>query len=123
MASFTYKSYNFIDKDPLIDEIRTIYEDSGANYDYVHANSGVAVSTLINWFSGQTKRPQAATVNAVLRSLGYKLGVVPYADVVKIIPAMPQPKPRAITTPAKAADQAASARHIVQMAKYKGGKR
>lgn len=123
MASFTYKSYNFVDKDPLIDEIRTIYEDSGANYDYIHETSGVATSTLTNWFNGQTRRPQAATVNAVLRCLGYKLGVVKHTEAVHIIPAMPQPKPRAITTPAKAAAQAASARHVVQMAKYKGGKR
>jgi hypothetical protein len=117
LSSFTYKSYNFIDKDPLIDEIRTIYEDSGANYDFVHEHSGVAVSTLMNWFNGQTRRPQAATVNAVLRALGYKLGVVPYSDVVKIFPAMPQPKPRAPKP------DATSVRHVVQMAKYKGGRR
>ena len=73
---FTYKSYNFIDKDPMIDEIRTIVERSGASYKWVHDNSSVAVTTMTQWFDGKTRRPQAATMNAVLRALGYKLGVV-----------------------------------------------
>jgi hypothetical protein len=109
---FTYKSYNFVDKDPIIDEIRTVYEDSGANYKWVHDNSNVATATLSNWFNGKTKRPQAATINAVLRSLGYKLGVV--ANVpqpVKILPSMPQPKPY----------QPRTMRHVVKMAKYRRG--
>jgi hypothetical protein len=79
---FTYKSYNFIDKDPIIDEIRTLYQDSGANYAWVHEHSGVAVGTLASWFDGPTKRPQAATLNAVARALGYKLGFVPM-DIAK----------------------------------------
>jgi transcriptional regulator with XRE-family HTH domain len=111
MKGFTYKSYNFIDKDPIIDEIRSIYQDSGANYQYIHQHSGVAAGTISNWFNGQTKRPQAATINAVLRCLGYKLGVVPHESVVRIEPPMAQPKPRSET------------RHVVQMAKYKGARR
>jgi hypothetical protein len=105
---FTYKSYNFVDKDPIIDEIRTVYQDSGANYAWVHEHSGVSTNTLNNWFSGVTKRPQAATINAVLRSLGYKLGVVANEEPVRIFPQMPQPKPKAVPV-----------RHIVQMAKYR----
>lgn len=111
--SFTYKSYNFVEKDPIIDEIRTVYQDSGANYRWISEHSGVASGTLNNWFSGETKRPQAATVNAVLRALGYKLGIVEFQERVRIEPPMPQPKPRT------------SVRHVVQMAKYKraGGRR
>jgi hypothetical protein len=105
---FTYKSYNFVDKDPIIDEIRTVYQDSGANYRWISQHSGVATQTLTNWFSGVTKRPQAATINAVLRSLGFKLGVVPYQQPVHITPSMPQPKPRNET------------RHVVQIAKFRG---
>jgi hypothetical protein len=78
MTGFTYKSYSFVDKDPIIDEIRTIYKKSGATYDWITWNSGVSRSTLIAWFDGTTKRPQAATVNAVLRALGYRLSIVPY---------------------------------------------
>jgi hypothetical protein len=108
---FTYKSYSFVDKDPIIDEIRTVYQDSGANYQWVHKHSGVATATLTNWFNGQTRRPQAATINAVLRALGFKLGVMAYEEPVKIFPQMPQPKPKKKTM-----------RHVVQMAKYRRGR-
>jgi len=109
---FTYKSYNFIDKDPIIDEIRTVYQASGANYQWISEHSGVTPTTLSNWFSGATKRPQAATINAVLRALGYKLGITPYEQIepVHIVPPMPQPRPRIepITTTCR----------VVNMAKY-----
>ena len=102
---FTYKSYNFVDKDPMIDEIRTIVEQSGATYKWVNENSGVSVNTISKWFDGQTRRPQAATMNAVLRSLGFKLGVVEFGKV--IVPDEGR-KPAAVST-----------RHIVQMAKFR----
>jgi transcriptional regulator with XRE-family HTH domain len=112
MAGFTYKSYNFVDKDPIIDEIRTVYQDSGVNYKWLEDNSGVTSSTLSAWFSGKTKKPQAATINAVLRALGYKLGIVPHGEKVKVFPIMEQPVSRPT-----------SVRHVVQMSKYKKTKR
>lgn len=112
--TFTYKSYNFIDKDPIIDEIRTVYQDSGVNYRWVNEHSGVSQGTLNNWFSGVTRRPQAATINAVLRSLGYKLGIMPHEHIVRIEPPMPQPKPREPV--------ASSVRHVVNMSKYRRGR-
>jgi hypothetical protein len=102
---FTYKSYSFVDKDPMIDEIRTIVQRSGASYQWVHENSSVAVGTLTKWFDGSTRRPQAATMNAVLRSLGYKLGVV--EDHAVIVPVEGRMKP------------SVSTRHVVQMAKFR----
>ena len=112
MAGFTYKSYNFIDKDPIIDEIRTVYEKSGVNYKWLEDNSGVTSHTLANWFSGRTKKPQAATINAVLRAMGYKLGIVEFGkQQVHVVPAMEQPKSKV------------SVRHVVQMNKYKRNKR
>ena len=101
---FTYKSYNFTDKDPMIDEIRTVWEQSGATYKWVHENSNVATGTLAGWFDGKTRKPQAATMNAVLRALGYKLGVVEYEKVV-----VPD-ESRRPTAP--------SMRHVVTMARY-----
>lgn len=112
MPGFTYKSYSFTEKDPIIDEIRTVYERSGANYVWVHEHSGVSTATLTGWFTGATKKPQAATVNAVLRALGYKLGIVEMR-AVRVEPALPQPVAR----------KPVSTRHIVQMAKYRGAKR
>jgi hypothetical protein len=114
MTGFSYKSYNFIGKDPLIDEIRTVYQDSGVNYKWIEDESGVTSQTLKNWFGGVTRRPQAATANAVLRCLGFKLGVVPYGNPVKLVVPMTQAEPK----------KPASVRHVVQMSKYKkGGKR
>jgi len=108
---FTYKSYNFIDKDPMIDEVRTIVERSGASYKWVNEESGVSVNTLSKWFDGTTRRPQAATMNAVLRSLGFKLGVVEDRKVIVPVAGRMQP----------AVAERHATRHVVQMAKYKRG--
>jgi len=75
---FTYKSYSFVDKDPIIDEVRTIVQMSGATYKKIEEDSGVTSATLRAWFQGKTRKPQAATLNAVARVLGYKIGFVPY---------------------------------------------
>jgi transcriptional regulator with XRE-family HTH domain len=80
MPGFTYKSYSFVDKDPIIDEIRTVVEESGVSYKQIEEESGVTAPTLYAWFNGKTRRPQAATLNAVARALGYKLGFVPYQE-------------------------------------------
>lgn len=114
MAGFTYKSYNFVDKDPIIDEIRTIFNASGVNYKWIQENANVSPSTLTAWFMGSTKRPQSATVEAVLRALGYQRAIVPYGDKVVFAIPLPQPKPR--TRPS-------SVRHVVQMHKYRRTKR
>lgn len=114
MAGFTYKSYSFIDKDPIIDEVRDMVQASGANYKWIEEHSGVTSQTLYQWFNGKTRKPQAATLNAVARALGYKLGFVPNVVngrlhlPVKIDPPMAQP---------------VSVRHVVQMNKYKRAKR
>jgi len=65
-----YRSYNFVEKDPIIDATRTLFSDRHASYTDVSQDSGVAVSTIRNWFHGSTRRPQFATVAAVVKSLG-----------------------------------------------------
>lgn len=65
-----YKSYSFIDKDPVIDVLRTIVKDSEKSYLQIEIASGVKAQTMRNWFGGKTKRPQFATVAAVARGLG-----------------------------------------------------
>lgn len=113
MAGFTYKSYNFgAEKDPIIDEVRTIFEQSGWTYQRVEDESGVTYQTLRNWFEGKTRKPQAATVNAVLRSMGFKLGIVPHTVVSNIVQVdvekqiAPSPKN--------------AMRHVLQMNKFRG---
>jgi hypothetical protein len=70
-----YKSYSFVDKDPVIDSLRSAVSASKLSYRKLHEDSGVAVSTMHNWFHGNTRRPQFATVAAVLRAAG-KRGII-----------------------------------------------
>lgn len=65
-----YRSYVFKEKDPIIDALRTAYQDSGLGLKEVEEASGVKSSTLYQWFLGDTKRPQFATVSAVALALG-----------------------------------------------------
>ena len=67
-----YTSYNFVDKDPVIDKMRTLVKREGFSYGEISGKSGVSASTMHNWFEGKTKRPQYATVMAVAGALGYR---------------------------------------------------
>jgi transcriptional regulator with XRE-family HTH domain len=69
-----YRTYRFIDKDPVIDKIRTVLQDEGFDKKrhVVSRMSGVSPSTLANWFEGATKRPQHATLAAVITAVGYE---------------------------------------------------
>ena len=92
-----YQSYNFVDKDPIIDEVRTAIQDSGVSYKYIEDKSGVTDQTLRNWFDGRTRRPQACTVRAVLNCLPhhqYRLQVL--RDGVPMAKAKPRPRLRAV---------------------------
>jgi DNA-binding phage protein len=68
-----YTSYNFVDKDPIIDKVRTMVKKEGMKNGQVSNVSGVSATTLHNWFEGKTKRPQYATVMAVVMALGYRV--------------------------------------------------
>src|SRR5512146_672134 len=65
-----YRSYVFIDKDPVIDVVRTVMQTTKARPATVARDSGVSPTTLRNWFHGATRRPQFATVAAVANALG-----------------------------------------------------
>lgn len=62
-------SYN----DPIIDQIRTARSDTRKTFRQVHEKSGVSVATIRNWEHGKTRRPQFATVMAVINALGKSL--------------------------------------------------
>lgn len=77
MAKVTiYKTYRFRDKDPIIDELRTAVKDEGLSYQDIHLMSNVTVTTLRNWFEGETRRPQHATIMAVARAVGRDMKLV-----------------------------------------------
>lgn len=65
-----YKSYSFVDKDPVIDALRTQVSDAKVKYTQLSADSGVSYTTLRNWFHGEVRRPQFATIAAVATALG-----------------------------------------------------
>lgn len=69
-----HRTYRFRDKDPVIDEIRTLVKDEGLmkKLNIVSQLSGVATSTLDNWFDGDTVSPINRTIMAVTTSLGYR---------------------------------------------------
>ena len=65
-----------MDKDPIVDTMRTLLTDREITIKKLSAESGVCESTIRNLFYGETKRPQHATLQAILRALGLKLEVV-----------------------------------------------
>ena len=72
-----YKSYVFHDKDPAIDELRTIAQDEYGAVSYgqlrvMMESGGPSVSCMAGWFFGDTRRPQSATLEAAGRSIGYR---------------------------------------------------
>ena len=66
-----YRTYRWVDKDVIIDSVRTVVEKEHLKNSRVHEISGVATATLDNWFNGSTKKPQNATITAVTSALGY----------------------------------------------------
>lgn len=67
-----YKSYSFKNKDPVIDQTRTKVQDSKLSYNKISDLSGVSEGTIRNWFHGKTRRPQSASIEAVLRAIGWE---------------------------------------------------
>jgi len=67
-----YRHYNFVDKDPMIDALRTVVKAENHLTDgRASAISGVSTTTFHNWFEGTTRRPQNATATQVAAALGY----------------------------------------------------
>jgi hypothetical protein len=64
------RAYNFVDKDPIIDFVRTAKEDESLSNVEIHEGGGPSIGTLHNWFGGKTRRPQFATVAAALLVCG-----------------------------------------------------
>lgn len=59
----------------------------GTEHDKLSDQSGVSVSMLWNWFYGATRRPQFATVAAVVRSMGYELEITEAGEkVIQLAP-------------------------------------
>src|SRR5215472_5903023 len=72
--------YRFIDKDPVIDVIRTEMQRFGTlNHNQIARiayGSGVSPSTIHNWLFGDVRRPQSLSTRFVLQELGVQIKYV-----------------------------------------------
>lgn len=69
-------AYLFTDKDPSIDDFRTVVVDQlggtkRKQLAVIEANGGPVVQTLDGWFNGDTMRPNNASMEAAGRALGF----------------------------------------------------
>lgn len=70
-----YHTYFFKDHDPILDAVDTVIKDSKMSFAKVERESGVSTACLRNWRNRKTKRPQFATIKAVVRACGGELAV------------------------------------------------
>lgn len=73
LKTFGYRTYNFVDKDPEIDKLRTEIQKRKISYKVLADEAGCSLGTLLGWFNGRTRRPQHATIMAVWGALGYTM--------------------------------------------------
>lgn len=78
-----YRTYNYLEKNPVIDKVRSLVQDEGLfkSLSVVHEISGVSRTTLDNWFHGETRNPQHHTIAAVITALGYEETFVKKKDI------------------------------------------
>jgi hypothetical protein len=66
-----YKSYAFVDKDPLLLLATSKFHESGKTFAQMVADTGGS-KALYGWINKDVRRPQCATIMAHLRALGVK---------------------------------------------------
>jgi len=69
-----YRGIRFMrgEKDEIIGALKTMIRgDEHLNNSQVSQISGVSATTVANWFDGDTRKPQNATVMALTSTLGY----------------------------------------------------
>lgn len=66
-----YRSYQFRGQDPVVRDVLSFVNDDQTT----HEKSDVSRSTIRNWRTRKTRRPQFATLEAVLRSNGARFTI------------------------------------------------
>jgi transcriptional regulator with XRE-family HTH domain len=66
-----YRRYHFKGQDPVVERALSLVDRSGLKLSQAAKISGVANTTLGNWETRKTKRPQYATIAALIAALGY----------------------------------------------------
>jgi transcriptional regulator with XRE-family HTH domain len=84
------RSFNFVDKDPAIDELRTAFQDERKLFREADLAviAGCSPSTVKNMFGGKTARPQHLTLCKLAGALGkrYALADDHKVDYAKELP-------------------------------------
>jgi hypothetical protein len=77
------RTYRYIDKNPVIDKMRTVLQDEHlfTKLGLVHELSGISTSCLHALFHGNTRNPQHRTVAGVMTALGYREEFVKEHDI------------------------------------------
>lgn len=84
----TYGAYRFIDKDPAIDQLRTIAQGhfggriTRKSLTIIEHSGGPSTNSMYNWFFGDVKRPQSASLEAAGRGMGFRRKWVKDAQLV-----------------------------------------
>lgn len=77
-----YRNYRFVDRDPALDRLQTLVQDSGMSYGDLSKESDVSSTTYRSWFpKGNrrgTRKPFHCTVMSTYRALGVDLTEKPY---------------------------------------------
>jgi hypothetical protein len=73
------RTYGWIDKDPVIDEVRTFIQDRGLDGEWskIATLATMSPATIANWFEGDTRKPQHCSVASVVTGLGGKFKIIP----------------------------------------------
>jgi transcriptional regulator with XRE-family HTH domain len=66
------KPYRFLDKDPIIDTLRTAIADSKLSHREIALRANLTPQTIRNWLYGSTHRPMHYSVAAVMNALSYR---------------------------------------------------
>lgn len=83
------RSFNFVDKDPEIDVIRTLYQKQRIRENELAVLAGLSASTVKNMFGGKTRRPQHLTYCKLAGAMGKRYAmtddhVVDYAVEIPV---------------------------------------
>jgi hypothetical protein len=92
----THNSYSFVDKDPVIADLRDVIgKDSFA---VASRKTTLSVACFRNWFYGPTRKPAHSSVQMVYRAYGWKTKRVKMTEAdeapLPIVSAEPIPHPR-----------------------------
>jgi len=66
----TYGAYKFVDKDPVIYQLQQMRANTSLTQ--ITKDGGPSSTCMHNWFYGETRRPQNATIEAAGRAMGYE---------------------------------------------------